>query len=236
MTEVEHVTFPSMYEHFDLPRGMKESTTRAQGLSAEVRSNAMSPGINLVRQGPVLSATWAGNPRELSHSGPSPVTARTFELAVGDTLPEFDLPCTDGSRASRASLAGRPTILLLARVLRPGNACSRSLVGLDDLRRTTYATCVERGIRLVVVVPTTVNEARHLVQAWALPFPLYADPECGLFDAFDCGYLGPPLHGWIVLDADTVIRYVFRTIQTLELPLPMPSISDLIATAGATRG
>jgi peroxiredoxin len=106
---------------------------------------------------------------------------------------------------------------------------------MDELRRTQYSACKERNIGLVVVVPTTLEEAQNMVDSWALPYPLYADPDCTVFEEFDCGYMGPPLHGWIVLDEDCVVRYVFRTVETLELPLPMPSMAELVERAEATR-
>jgi peroxiredoxin len=231
MATEDHDEYPSMFAHFELPPGMKEGHDFSKGLAIEVRSNALSPGLNLMSQAPMMRAGWAGNVHEMCHSGPSPVLSRGTRINVGDRAPDFALEGTAGASVSLTELAGAPVVLHLARAVRSGGACTRSLVGMDELRRGVAEKIEDAGVRLVVVTPATLDEASEMVREWQLPYPLYVDPGCELFDAFDCGYMGPPLHGWIVLDAEGIVRYVFRTQETLELPLPMPSMDELLGVA-----
>jgi peroxiredoxin len=230
-----HDELPSMYAYFDLPPGMKAGHDVGNGLAIEVRSNALSPGLNLVAQAPILRANWAGGLHEMTHSGPNPVLSRGASIGIGDAFPDFALRTTDGRVVTRSSLLGRPTVFHLGRVVRLGNACSRSLTTMDELRHGGAAQLDERDINLLVVVPTALDEAEQLVEEWALPYPLAVDPDCVLFEALDCGYMGPPLHAWGTLDDEAAVTSIFRTQETLELPLPKPTVDQLTERAEAAR-
>jgi peroxiredoxin len=176
--------------------------------------------LSIKNQAPCMSVTAAWNLAELVHRVPSATTPRrTARVGPGDAAPDFCLESTDGSTLSLADLRGRPAVLVLARAMRTGGFCPISTGTMEELRNSCRAYD-DGGVGLVVVAATNVKEARDMVDAWALPYPLYANPDFSLFEAYDVGYLGAPLHGWIVIDADGVVRYVYRTIDHKEEPVP----------------
>lgn len=53
-----------------------------------------------------------------------------------------------------------------------------------------------------------------IVDQLELPYPIYADPDYSLFAEYQTRFsAGPPLPAWIVIDADGVIRYVWRATE-----------------------
>jgi peroxiredoxin len=194
----------------------------------EIRSHKASPGLHLARPAPALSASSVGTIAEMVRRGPSPVFARKLDVKVGDPVPAFRLENTDGETRDSASFAGTPFVLLLARVMGPEMYCPYSAVGMVELRDETFEKFADAGVELVIVLPTTIDQAQRVVDDWQLPYALYADPACALFDAFDVGYLGPPLHAWTVVGADGRMSYVFRTIEYDMVPVPIPTIEELL--------
>ena len=186
-----------------------------------------------IKQAPQLSSTSAPNLAELTHGVPNATTPRrVVRVGVGDAAPDFTVERTEGGTVSLADLRGRTTLLVLARVMRTGTVCSIATGNLEQLR-ATYESFTDAGVDIVAVAPTNVEEARAMAEAWGLPYPLCADPDLTLFDAYDVGYLGgPPLHGWIVIDADGVVRYVRRTIDHGRIDEhTAPPAEELLAAA-----
>jgi peroxiredoxin len=220
MTETQSRELPTI--EFDFPPEALASTNLTEILSIK-------------NQAPRMSATAAWNLAELAHAVPCATTPRRAKrIGPGDPAPEFSLESTDGGTLSLDDLRGRATVLVLARAMRTGGFCPISTGTMDDLR-TTHDAYREADVRLVVVAATNVDEARGMVEGWSLPYPLYANPDFSLFEAYDVGYLGPPLHGWIVIDADGIVQYVYRTIDHAD-QLAVPTPLELLERAKSAAG
>jgi peroxiredoxin len=85
--------------------------------------------------------------------------------------------------------------------------------GLDDLTRT-HAQFQAAGAELLVVFPVSPELSQEVVKQLELPYPIYADEHRQLFAAYETRFSsGAPLPAWVVVDADGVIRYIWRATE-----------------------
>jgi len=65
-----------------------------------------------------------------------------------------------------------------------------------------------------VVFPVTLAQAKDVVEALDLPYPIYADEARALFSAYETRFAaGAPIPAWIVGDAEGTIRFLWRGIE-----------------------
>ena len=59
--------------------------------------------------------------------------------------------------------------------------------------------------------PVTLAQAKDVVEALDLPYPIYADEDRALFSAYETRFAaGAPIPAWVVGDADGVVRFLWR--------------------------
>ncbi|MEM9035003.1 MAG: peroxiredoxin [Actinomycetota bacterium] len=135
-------------------------------------------------------------------------------VGVGDPAPAFSLEGVhEGERRTYALAdhAGRTIVL----VLYPGDdspVCTRQLTSYtDDLAQFDHV-----GAQILAVSPQGLDSHEKFASAQGLGFPLLADTDKVLFEAY--GSLGPigfPRRSIFVIDGDGVIRYAHRALAGL---------------------
>jgi peroxiredoxin len=203
------------------------------GIKEPMEALTQYESMNTKHQSPRRSSVWAWDLPFLVNSVPSPVAHRgPWNVTAGGPAPDFSLESTDGGTVRLADFAGKPTVVVLARTMRTGVICPYSTIGMAELRTMTdeYEA---RGVQLAVVVPATLEIAQEMVEEWALPYPLLADPGLELFDAYELGYLaGVNMHGWAVLDAELRVQFLWRSIEHLE-SFRVPAPAELLDIAAS---
>lgn len=70
---------------------------------------------------------------------------------------------------------------------------------------------MERGVELMVILPLPLDSCQAVVEALELPYPLYANPDWSVFEAYGAGHvLYAPKQSWVGVDASGVVRWVWR--------------------------
>lgn len=170
-------------------------------------------GVSMMQQAPRTSSEGIGPLQHMIRMVPAARRHRPPRLGVGDVAPEFEMLGSQGRTVSSASLAGRPYALRLTRAVGSGIICPACVPGLDDLV-STHGDFAAAGAELLVVFPVSHRLATHVVEALELPYPLYSDEDRALYTAYETRFSsGAPLPAWIVVDADGVIRFVWRATQ-----------------------
>lgn len=63
----------------------------------------------------------------------------------------------------------------------------------------------------MVILPLPLEQCREVVESLALPYPLYADPDWSVFEAYGTGHvLYAPKQTWVGVDASGTVRWVWR--------------------------
>lgn len=165
------------------------------GIGADIRE---APRPHVALEVDVAGLDFGSRP-ELASLGPA--------LWQPWNAPDFDLPCTDGSRRSLQGQHGRPTLV----VFYLGLGCLHCVQQLEALAPLAkdYAAA---GIDVLAIGNTPLAKARDDLAALGdqrLPFPLLADSELGAFRAFHCfdDFEQVPLHGTFLLDGDGRVRW-----------------------------
>ena len=132
-------------------------------------------------------------------------------LAPGDPAPDFTLPGTGGRSYTLAEMRGQPVVL----VFYPGDntpVCTKQLTSY----RTDIAEFEAVGAQIWAISPQGVESHEAFSSQHAFPFPLLADTDKAVADAY--GILGPLgfyRRSVVVVDAGGVVRYVHRAIAGL---------------------
>ena len=78
----------------------------------------------------------------------------------------------------------------------------------------------------MVILPLPIEQCRAVVESLELNYPLYANPDWSVFEAYGTGHiLYAPKQCWVGVDEDGVVRHVWRvgaddgTYQGVPLPL-----------------
>ena len=138
-------------------------------------------------------------------------------LAVGATAPEFSLLDDTGTRQTLGALLGAGPLVLYFYPADFTPGCTREACDFRDLHGQLLAA----GLRVVGVSPQDVASHARFKSQHALPFPLLADTEHAVFDAYDVistmMSLGqrPAL---FVVDRDGTVR--FDSIGTQQWQIP----------------
>lgn len=134
------------------------------------------------------------------------VAAAPGQAAANDLLPEFSLATFDGATVTRATLAGKPALVVFWNTWCPN--CMRELPGIDSLA----SRLVAKGVA-VLAVNTGLNDSERRARAYwkkqAYAFPTGYDATFEVGKAFKV--LGVPTI--LLIDAGGVVRS-----RTAELP------------------
>lgn len=109
----------------------------------------------------------------LTYGEPPAMNPQTTTMPkVGDAAPAFDLPASDGTRATLADYAGKPLVLYFyPRADTPG--CTKQACGLRDAQADLRAA----GAEVVGVSPDGVEAVKAFHEKYGLNFTLLADAE-----------------------------------------------------------
>jgi len=139
-----------------------------------------------------------------------------MSVDVGDPAPDFTLPRDGGGEISLAELKGRPTVLYFyPKDDTPG--CTKEACGFRD----AWEEVTEAGINVVGVSRDSVKKHDNFKAKHELPFPLIADEDGTLCQAFgvwkEKNMYGRKTMGiersTFLLDADGVIRQAWRKVK-----------------------
>jgi peroxiredoxin Q/BCP len=137
----------------------------------------------------------------------------------GKPAPDFELATDTGERVRLSSLRGRPVVLYFyPKDDTPG--CTKQACGIRD----AWAAFEERGAVVLGVSPDDEDSHAEFKAKFGLPFPLLADPEHEVGDAYgvwgeqsvgDFHYVGFE-RATFVIDADGVVTKVMRKVNPEE--------------------
>lgn len=102
-----------------------------------------------------------------------------MKLKVGDAAPEFSLPGSDGLQWTLSELRGKHVVLYFyPKDDTPG--CTKEACGFRDLQ----AEYAEKGVVVLGASADSVKSHQKFVTKYTLPFPLLADVEKKLVQAY----------------------------------------------------
>ncbi len=137
-------------------------------------------------------------------------------LDIGDTAPDFTLPRDGGGTLSLADLKGKPAVIYFyPKDDTPG--CTKEACGFRD----AWEDVTDAGIQVVGVSKDPVKRHDTFKAKYELPFPLLADEDGTLCEAFgvwkEKNMYGKKSMGiersTFLLDADGVVRKVWRRVK-----------------------
>jgi thioredoxin-dependent peroxiredoxin len=173
----------------------------------------MKDGVAMMTQAPRSSSDTIGTLEHMLRMVPTTRRQRPPRLHEGDPAPGFSLLGSHGETVSLESLRGKPFAIRLTRAMGTTTICPACVPGLDALTRS-HAEFDAVGAELLVVFPVTHEHTEILVDTLELPYPLYADEGMTLYKEYETGYSGGvPLPAWVVVDADGVIRFLWRATE-----------------------
>jgi peroxiredoxin Q/BCP len=130
-------------------------------------------------------------------------------LAVGDTAPNFTVKDTNGNTVSLADYAGKTVVLYFyPKDDTPG--CTKEACSFRD-SYTEY-----QGKDVVVLGVSRDDEASHqqFTEKYSLPFPLLADIDGAITQAYDVDGGGYSKRVTYVIDGTGKISQVYTTVKT----------------------
>jgi peroxiredoxin Q/BCP len=130
-------------------------------------------------------------------------------LAVGDTAPNFTVKDTNGNTVSLADYAGKTVVLYFyPKDDTPG--CTKEACSFRD-SYTEY-----QGKDVVVLGVSRDDEASHqqFTEKYSLPFPLLADIDGAITQAYDVDGGGYSKRVTYVIDGTGKIIEVYTTVKT----------------------
>jgi peroxiredoxin Q/BCP len=77
---------------------------------------------------------------------------------------------------------------------------------------------VRAGARILIILGDTPERARKYAETLNVPFPVLADPDRAIYQLYelDKNFIGIQRTASIVLDQTGVIRYLKRTLNTMQ--------------------
>lgn len=94
----------------------------------------------------------------------------SIDLAVGGSLPDFELADSDGNLFSSSELAGSPAVLMFYR----GNWCPLCMAQIREIA-DRYHDLDALGIKVVLVSPQPDEQSRKLAATFDVPFRFLVD-------------------------------------------------------------
>lgn len=130
-------------------------------------------------------------------------------LSVGDTAPAFTAKDTNGNTVSLSNFAGKPVVLYFyPKDDTPG--CTKQACSFRD----NYSQFLDKGITVLGV--SRDDEASHqaFTEKFSLPFPLLADTDGAIAQAYDVDGGGYAKRVTYVIDGSGTVSQVYTTIKT----------------------
>jgi peroxiredoxin len=183
----------------------------------------------ITNQGPMHSYVHAFALENMVHA--SALTGRPAPPAVevGDRAPDFALIGLDGLTRTRDDFVGQPLVLRLSRAVSELLVCPLCVPGLLELNEI-YDDFEASGLQLAVVFSTEPEITARITETQGLTYPLYSNPTWDLYRAYGTGHvLLAPRQGWVIVDAEGIVRWVWRLGDTGSRRVMLPS--EVLAVA-----
>jgi peroxiredoxin len=97
------------------------------------------------------------------------------DLAVGETLPDFELMDSEGERFSSEELLGSPAVLMFYR----GNWCPLCMAQIQEIA-DRYQDLESMDIKVVLVSPQPDEQSHRLAERYDVPFRFLIDKDNAL--------------------------------------------------------
>lgn len=144
-------------------------------------------------------------------------TQQINRLESGETAPDFTAPTQDGSTLSLSDYRGQWVALYFyPKDDTPG--CTKQACNLRD----GIGTLEDEGVAVVGVSEDDVDSHEAFAEKYDLPFPIVADPDHDVLDAYGVygersmygnTFMGTARTTYLI-DPDGVIRHVFKRPKT----------------------
>ncbi|MGC3998249.1 MAG: peroxiredoxin [Anaeromyxobacter sp.] len=106
--------------------------------------------------------------------------ALTAPLKVGDKAPDFTLPDTDGKPVQLSALLQRGPVMLAFYPKAFTSGCTKQ----NEAFRDRFAEVEKKGAQVVGISTDDVETQRRFRAELKLPYPLLADPEAKVVNAY----------------------------------------------------
>jgi peroxiredoxin Q/BCP len=149
---------------------------------------------------------------------------------VGQPAPDFEGIADNGEKISLSDFKGMEFVLYFyPRADTPG--CTKEACSFRD----DYSAYEEAGIAIIGVSPDTVKKQAKFKNKWDLPFPLIADEEHNIADAYGVWgpkkFMGREYEGvhrtTFIIDKQGKIKQVFENVK------PAEHSKEILAAVGA---
>ena len=142
---------------------------------------------------------------------------KAVPLKAGSMAPAFDLEASTGHRIKLADFAGRRDVVLYFYPKADTPGCTKQACGFRDAR-TRYENA---GVAILGISPDPVAKVKKFADKYGLNFPLLADPDHAVADAYgvwgEKQFMGRRYMGaartTFVIGRDGVIRHVFEDVK-----------------------
>jgi peroxiredoxin Q/BCP len=130
-------------------------------------------------------------------------------LSVGDTAPDFTVKDTNGNTVRLSDYAGKPVVLYFyPKDDTPG--CTKEACSFRD----NYQQYLSKGITVFGVSMDSETSHQAFTEKFNLPFPLLADQDGALTQAYDVDGGGYSKRVTYVIGGDGKITHVYTTVKT----------------------
>jgi peroxiredoxin len=146
------------------------------------------------------------NPRFFKNFLPIPASN---SLQMGLKTPNFELPDLTNSRSVQLSSfqADCPVVLAFTRIFTEKQYCPLCYPHIKALNEQ-YEQFTNRGVELLMIASTDLQQSQVVVQDLGLKMPLLSDSSCQVFRQYAVGQaLGAPLPAQFILDSKGILRY-----------------------------
>src|SRR4051812_5456087 len=138
-------------------------------------------------------------------------------IHVGSKAPAFDLESSTGERIKLADFAGKQTVVLYFYPKADTPGCTKQACGFRD----ALAAYDKAKVAVLGISPDPANKVTKFSGKFHLNFPLLADPDHGVADAYgvwgEKKFMGRAYMGaartTFVIGKDGVIRHVFKNVK-----------------------
>ena len=142
---------------------------------------------------------------------------KAVPIKSGEAAPAFDLESSTGERIKLADFAGQRDVVLYFYPKADTPGCTRQACGFRDAR-TAYE---KAGVVVLGISPDPVAKVKKFAVKYTLNFPLLADPDHAVADAYgvwgEKKFMGRRYMGaaraTFIIGKDGMIRHVFDGVK-----------------------
>jgi peroxiredoxin len=156
----------------------------------------------------LTSTNFSGLLNERFFRNFAPIPA-TNQLSLGALTPDFERQdITHGQLVKVSSYRGvKPVILAFTRIFTENQYCPLCHPHIKAMNEN-YERFTERGVEVLMITSTDVQQSQKVVKDLGLTMPLLSDPSCLSFQSYAVGQaLGAPLPAQFVLDKQGKLRF-----------------------------